>query len=45
MYLLGKDLLGSLGDLRVHSGTTNLTQELNNGDFRAQSAPDRGLYR
>lgn len=45
IYLLSKNLLGSLGDLSVHAGTTDLTQEFDNSDFRTQSAPDRGLYR
>ncbi|KAI6769460.1 hypothetical protein HG531_010564 [Fusarium graminearum] len=38
--LLLKDLLGVLGDLRVHARTTNLAEELNDSDFRSKSRPD-----
>lgn len=38
--LLLEQLLGLLGDLAIHAGTTNLVQELNDGDLGAQSRPD-----
>lgn len=42
-YLLGENLLRSLSNFGVHAGATDLAQELNYCDFRAQSAPDRSL--
>lgn len=41
--LLSKELLGLLGDLSVHAGTTDLAEEFDDGDFRAKSRPDGGL--
>jgi phage tail protein X len=41
--LLGEELLGLLSNLSVHAGATNLTEELDNGDFRAETRPDGGL--
>lgn len=38
--LLLQSLLGSLGNLRVHTGTTNLAQELNDGNLGAKTGPD-----
>lgn len=40
--LLLEKLLGSLGDLSVHAGTTDLAEELDNGDLGAESRPDGG---
>ena len=42
--LLAQDLLGLLGNLGIHTGTTNLAQEFNDGDFGAKTRPDGGLY-
>lgn len=39
--LLAQRLLDVLGDLGVHAWSTDLAQELNNGDLGAQSRPDR----
>jgi hypothetical protein len=41
--LLLEDLLSVLGDLLVHTGTTNLTKELNDGDLGAETRPDGSL--
>lgn len=38
--LLGQSLLNVLADLSVHAWSSDLAQELNNSDLRAQSAPD-----
>ena len=43
--LLLEDLLGVLGDLLVHTGATNLAEELDNGDLGAETRPDGGLCR
>lgn len=43
--LLLEDLLGLLGDVGVHAGTTDLVQELDDGDLRAEAGPNRGLLR
>src|SRR5699024_84809 len=40
--LLAKDLLGLFGDLGVHARSTDLAQELNDSNLRAQTRPDRG---
>lgn len=36
-----EDSLGSLGDLSVHAGSSDLAEELNNGDLGSQSRPNR----
>lgn len=41
--LLAQDLLGLLGDLRVHTGATNLVQELHDGNFGSKTRPDGSL--
>lgn len=41
--LLLEQLLSVLGNLQVHAGATDLAQELNNGDLRAETRPDGGL--
>ncbi len=41
--LLAEDLLGLLGDVGVHTGTTNLVQELNDGNLGSEAGPDGGL--
>lgn len=41
--LLTQDLLGLLGDLRVHTGTTDLAQEFNDGNFGTETRPDGSL--
>lgn len=41
--LLAEDLLGLLGDVGVHTGTTNLVQELNDGNLGSETGPDGGL--
>jgi len=40
--LLAEGLLDVLGDLSVHTGATDLAEELDNGDLRAQAGPDGG---
>lgn len=42
--LLTQDLLGLLGDLGVHTGTTNLVQKLNDGNLGPKTRPNGGLY-
>jgi hypothetical protein len=42
--LLREELLGLLRNVGVHARATNLTQELNNGNFGAEARPHRGLY-
>ena len=39
--LLAEDLLRLLGDLRVHTGSANLVQELDNRDLRSETRPHR----
>ena len=39
--LLLQDLLGLLGNLGVHARATDLVEELNHGDVRAKTGPDR----
>lgn len=41
--LLTQDLLGLLGDLSVHTGATNLAEELNNGNLSTETGPNGGL--
>lgn len=41
--LLLEDLLGLLRDFAVHTGATDLAQEFNNGDLRAETRPDGSL--
>lgn len=41
--LLTQDLLGLLGDLSVHTGTTDLAQEFDDGNFGAETRPDGSL--
>jgi hypothetical protein len=41
--LLLEQLLCVLGDLVVHTGATNLAQELDNGDLGTETRPDGGL--
>lgn len=41
--LLCEDLLCLLGDFVVHTRATNLTQELDNGNLRAETRPYGGL--
>ena len=43
--LLAEDLLRLLGDLGVHTGTTDLAQELNDGDFGSETRPNGGLMK
>jgi hypothetical protein len=42
--LLREELLGLLRNLGVHARATDLTKELDNGDFRAETRPDGSLY-
>jgi hypothetical protein len=35
--------LGLLGDLGVHTGTTDLAEELNNGDLSTETGPNGSL--
>lgn len=41
--LLTQDLLGLLGDLSVHTGTTDLAQKFDNGNFGTETRPDGSL--
>lgn len=41
--LLAEDLLGLLGDLSVHTGATDLAEELNNGNLSTEAGPNGGL--
>lgn len=41
--LLAQDLLGLLGNLGIHTGTTDLTKELDNGNLSTKTGPDGGL--
>jgi len=41
--LLGKDLLGLLGDLGIHTGATDLAEELNDSDLSTKTGPNGGL--
>lgn len=41
--LLTQDLLGLLGDLSVHTGTTDLAQEFDDGNFGTETRPDGSL--
>lgn len=41
--LLTQDLLGLLGDLGVHTGATDLAEELNNGNLSTETGPNGGL--
>lgn len=40
--LLAEGLLDVLGDLGVHTGATDLAEELDDGDLRAKAGPDGG---
>ena len=41
--LLTQDLLGLLGDLGVHTGATDLAEELNDGNLSTETRPNGGL--
>lgn len=43
--LLSEDLLSLLGDLSVHTGATDLAEELNDGDLSTKTGPDGGLWK